>query len=226
MPQIEDTTDVQRRQPIGKPPGGWYPPVKRLADVVISVTAILLASPVLLVSALAIKLTSPGPVFFTQDRGGRGGKTFRILKFRTMRPGRTPDPKELVPLDHPEITRVGRILRRTKIDELPQAINVLLGHMSIIGPRPTLPDQIERYDEYERQRLWVRPGCTGLAQIHGNTGLTWPERFEWDIYYVHHLSPWLDLQVFFRTPLIILLGDDRCVCRFDEAEQEVGSERI
>ncbi|MBN1345528.1 MAG: sugar transferase [Phycisphaerae bacterium] len=213
----EAETETIRRQPIGRPPRGWYPPVKRLADVVVSAIGILLISPILLATAAAIKLTSPGAVFFTQDRGGRGGKPFRILKFRTMRAGRTPDPKELVPLDHPEITRVGRILRRTKIDELPQIINVLLGDMSIIGPRPTLPDQVERYDEYERQRLWVRPGCTGLAQIHGNTGLTWPERFEWDLYYVQHLSLWLDLQVLFRTPLLILLGDGRFVRRFDEA---------
>ena len=111
-----------------------YAPFKRAADVLTAAGALVVLTPVLLLASLAIKLTSRGPLLFTQDRVGRGGRRFRVLKFRTMRGGRQPDPEELVPLDHPEITRVGRLLRRTKIDELPQLFNVLIGDMSVVGP--------------------------------------------------------------------------------------------
>jgi lipopolysaccharide/colanic/teichoic acid biosynthesis glycosyltransferase len=203
-------------------PSGWYLPVKRLADIVAASILLIVLSPVLLLAAAAVKLTSRGPVFFTQTRIGLNEEPFRLFKFRTMRGGRTPDPKELVPLDHPEITRVGRLLRRTKIDELPQMFNVLLGDMSIVGPRPTLPDQVGRYDDFERQRQWVRPGCTGLAQIHGGTAISWPERIEWDVYYVHHMSFWLDLRILFRTPLVILLGEGRFACRLSDEQGSGG----
>lgn len=214
MPETKDTADPTGRA--AGSPSGWYPPVKRVADVVLATIGLVLIAPILLGAAAAIRLTGRGPVFFTQRRAGLSTRPFRIYKFRTMRADRVPDAGELVPLDHPDVTRVGRFLRRTKIDELPQLINVLLGGMSVVGPRPTLPDQVERYDDFERQRQWVRPGCTGLAQIHGNTALTWPERIQWDVYYVHHMSPWLDLQILFRTPITILLGDDRFVCRLNE----------
>jgi lipopolysaccharide/colanic/teichoic acid biosynthesis glycosyltransferase len=124
-----------------------------------------------------------------------------------MRAGRQPDPKELVPLDHPEITRLGRFLRRTKIDELPQIFNVLRGDMSLIGPRPTLLDQIEAYDEFSRLRLDVRPGCTGLAQIHGGAAISWPERIRYDVYYVARRTIWIDLWVILMTPWSILRGE-------------------
>lgn len=200
-----------------KHPSGVYVHVKRLADVLAAGIGLVLVSPILLAAAAALKVTSRGPVFFTQMRAGLNDRPFRVLKFRTMRADRTADPAELVPLTHPDITRIGRLLRRTKIDELPQIINVLLGHMSIIGPRPTLPDQAERYDDFQRQRLWVRPGCSGLAQINGNIAISWPERIKWDVYYVHHMSPWLDLQILFRTPMVILLGDARFTRRLDDA---------
>jgi lipopolysaccharide/colanic/teichoic acid biosynthesis glycosyltransferase len=212
-----DDTELKRAEPPARRPSGWYPPIKRVADVIVAGIGLVLVSPILLVAALAIKLTSRGPLFFTQTRIGRDEAPIRILKFRTMQAGRTPDPNEVVSLDHPEITRVGRLLRRTKIDELPQIINVLKGDMSLIGPRPTLPDQVERYNDFERQRQRVRPGCTGLAQIHGNTAIDWPDRIRWDVYYVNHMSPWLDLQILFRTPLVILLGEDRFACRLDDS---------
>jgi len=214
---MNDRSKVEPDRSSGaKPPTGWYLPVKRLADIVAALIGLIVLGPLLLVSAAAIKLTSRGPVFFTQIRIGLNERSFRLWKFRTMRGGRTPDPKELVPLDHPEITRVGRWLRRTKIDELPQMVNVLLGDMSIIGPRPPLPDQVERYDTFERQRQWVRPGCTGLAQIHGGASISWPDRIRWDVWYVHHLSPWLDLQILFKTPIVILLGEERFACRLED----------
>jgi undecaprenyl phosphate N,N'-diacetylbacillosamine 1-phosphate transferase len=202
-----------------QPSACCYRPLKRLADVVAATVVLIMLSPVLLLAALAVKLTSRGPVFFTQTRIGLNQVPFRVWKYRTMHGDRKPDPKELVPLDHPEITPVGRLLRRLKIDELPQLVNVLIGEMSIVGPRPTLPDQVERYDVFERQRQWVRPGCTGLAQIHGGTAITWPDRIRWDVYYVHHMSPWLDLQILFRTPLVILLGESRFVCLLGEGPE-------
>ncbi len=191
------------------PGSDWYAPIKRLIDVVLSLIGLILLAPVLLIAAVLIKLTSPGPILFTQTRAGRYGRPFKVYKFRTMRGGRAPDPKELVPLDHPEITTVGRWLRRLKIDELPQILNVLRGDMSLIGPRPTLMDQVEKYGEFERRRLLVRPGCTGLAQIHGGTAISWPERIVWDVCYVENLSPALDLQILLRTPVVILLGEER-----------------
>lgn len=189
----------------------WYPALKRFIDIVASLAGLVVLSPVLLLATVLIKLTSPGPVFFTQIRAGREGLPFTVFKFRTMSGGRRPDPKELVPLDHPEITTVGRWLRRAKIDELPQIFNVLIGDMSLVGPRPTLMHQVEQYGAFERQRLRVRPGCTGLAQIHGGTAISWPQRIEWDVFYVNNLSLALDLQILLRTPVVILLGEERFV---------------
>jgi undecaprenyl phosphate N,N'-diacetylbacillosamine 1-phosphate transferase len=176
---------------------------------------LVVLSPLLLLASLAIRLTSRGPLLFTQDRVGRGGRRFRVLKFRTMSGGRRPDPEELVPLDHPEITPVGRLLRRTKIDELPQLFNVLVGDMSIVGPRPTLNEQVEQYDDFERRRLEVRPGCTGLAQVNGNTALPWPERIKWDVFYVDHGSPWLDAWILLKTVAVIIAGERRFVRQLD-----------
>lgn len=219
---MDDTgNNLDWTQQVRQRPRGWYLPVKRLVDVVAATVALVLLSPILLGAWAAIKLTGGGPVLFTQTRIGMDERPFRVLKFRSMRADRTPDPKETVPLDHPEITRLGRLLRRTKIDELPQIFNVLLGDMSIIGPRPTLPDQVERYSEFERQRLWVRPGCTGLAQISGGATISWPERIRWDVYYVHHLSAGLDLQILFRTPIAILLGEKRIARHLNEADTTV-----
>jgi lipopolysaccharide/colanic/teichoic acid biosynthesis glycosyltransferase len=200
-------------------PARLYVPFKRAADVATAAGALVVLSPLLLLAALAIKLTSRGPLLFTQDRVGRGGRRFRVLKFRTMRGGRRPDPEELVPLNHPEITRVGRLLRRTKIDELPQLLNVLAGDMSIVGPRPTLSEQVEQYDDFERRRLEVRPGCTGLAQVNGNTALPWPERIKWDVFYVDHCSPWLDAWILLKTVAVIVAGERRFVRRFDDENQ-------
>lgn len=206
---------------------GWYRPVKRALDIAVAGAVLVLAGPVMVAAALAIRLSDRGPVFFRQTRCGLGGRRFELLKFRTMRAGRRPDPRELVPLDHPEITPVGRVLRRLKIDELPQIFNVLKGDMSIVGPRPTLPDQVERYDEFQRQRLLVRPGCTGLAQVNGNTAISWEERIKYDVYYVHHASLWLDLWILWRTLAVILLGEQRFARPFEQspyASREVSCE--
>jgi lipopolysaccharide/colanic/teichoic acid biosynthesis glycosyltransferase len=150
-------------------------------------------------------------------RGGRNGVTFRALKFRTMRAGRKPDPKELVPLDHPEITRVGRWLRRLKIDELPQIINVLKGDMALVGPRPTLPDQVAAYDDFRRQRLLVRPGITGLAQINGNVALSWDQRILYDIAYVRRCRLSMDLGILLKTLWVVGRGDARAARPFQDS---------
>jgi lipopolysaccharide/colanic/teichoic acid biosynthesis glycosyltransferase len=187
----------------------WARGGKRAFDVISASLLLILLSPVLLVTAGIIKLTSRGPLFFLQERTGKNGRIFRLIKFRTMRGDRTPDPKELVPLDHPEITGVGRFLRRFKIDELPQLAHVLSGEMSLVGPRPTLPEQVATYDDFRRQRLLVRPGITGLAQIHGNTSIPWDERILFDIAYVRRCGLLMDLGILLRTKWAILRGERR-----------------
>jgi lipopolysaccharide/colanic/teichoic acid biosynthesis glycosyltransferase len=174
---------------------------KRAVDVVVLV---VVAVPVALlgaVCALAVRLTSRGPVLFRQERVGMGGEPFEMLKFRSMREGVNP----IFP-DADRITPVGRLLRRTSLDELPNLLNVARGEMSVVGPRPTLAYQVERYDDRQRHRLAVRPGLTGLAQINGRNELTWPERIEFDLEYVDRQSPVLDLRIVVATVGVLLTG--------------------
>jgi undecaprenyl phosphate N,N'-diacetylbacillosamine 1-phosphate transferase len=194
-----------------------YTRVKRFLDFLISLVLILLLSPVWLVAALAVKLSSPGPVLFSQPRGGRGGVPFLSYKFRTMTAGHRHDPKEIVPLSHPNITPAGRLLRRLKIDELPQLWNVLKGDMSLVGPRPTIMEQVLAYNDFQRRRLEVRPGITGLAQVNGNAEIPWDERIKYDVYYVDHMGPGLDLAILAKTMLIVVLGEARFVRPFEES---------
>lgn len=194
-----------------------YPFFKRLFDLVTSISLIVLLSPLWLAGALVVKLGSPGPLFFIQTRGGKDGKPFKLIKFRTMSATHVHDPTEVVPLSHPGITRLGLVLRRTKIDELPQLINVLIGDMSIIGPRPTIMDQVVAYNDFERRRLKVRPGCTGLAQVNSNGTVPWSERIRYDVYYVEHLTPWMDLAILLKTFAVVLLGEKRFTRPFDKS---------
>jgi len=190
---------------------------KRLFDLVISIALIVLLAPLWLIGILAVKISSPGPLFFVQTRGGKDGKPFTLIKFRTMSASHVHDPTEVVPLSHPGITRTGLLLRRTKIDELPQLLNVLIGDMSIIGPRPTIMDQIVAYNDFERRRLNVRPGCTGLAQVNSNATVPWGERIRYDVYYVDHLSAWMDAKILLKTIAVVLLGEKRFTRPFDES---------
>ena len=187
----------------------WARGPKRAVDFLAGAAILLVLSPVLLIALALVKLTSPGPVFFAQERTGRGGRPFRLLKLRTMRAGRQPNPRELVPLDHPEITPVGRLLRRLKIDELPQILSVIRGDMALVGPRPTLPDQTRAYDAFQRRRLLVRPGLTGLAQVNGNAAISWDERIRYDVCYVKRHGLWMDLAILAKTALVIALGERR-----------------
>ena len=161
----------------------------------------------LALAALAVKLEDRGPVLYKQVRVGRDGQDFELLKLRTMIVGAEKQGAGYaVNEGDSRITRVGRLLRRTSVDELPQLWNVVRGEMSLIGPRPTLRYQVERYDERQRKRLDVLPGITGWAQIHGRASLPWAERIELDVWYVEHRSPLVDLKILLRTPLALFSG--------------------
>ena len=167
----------------------------------------MLASPVLGVAALAVKLGDRGPVLFRQMRVGKDGSEFELLKLRTMVVGaESIGAGYAVNEGDARITRTGRILRRLSLDELPQLWNVVRGDMSMIGPRPTLRYQVERYDDRQRRRLDVKPGITGWAQVHGRAALPWAERIELDVFYVEHRSPLLDLKILLKTPLALFGG--------------------
>ncbi len=185
---------------------------KRLFDLLGSALALLLLAPLLLVVAAWIKVDTPGPVFYRQERVGRHGVPFRIHKFRTMRDGAGGLP--LTVGADPRITRAGAWLRRTRVDELPQLLSVVRGDMSLVGPRPTLPDQAAAYDAFRRQRLLIRPGLTGLAQVHGNAAIPWDERILFDIAYVRSCSYLLDMGILARTAAVIVLGEQRMVRPF------------
>ena len=181
--------------------------MNRVLDVAIAGTGLALTSPLLAAAALAVKLGDGGPVLFKQTRVGKDGRDFELLKLRTMVVGAEQQGAGYaVDKGDSRITRVGRFLRRTSLDELPQLWNVVRGDMSLIGPRPTLRYQVERYTERQRRRLEVLPGITGWAQIHGRASLSWDERIELDVWYVDHRSPRTDLLILLRTPLALLGG--------------------
>jgi lipopolysaccharide/colanic/teichoic acid biosynthesis glycosyltransferase len=184
--------------------------VNRSADVVIAGVGLALTSPLLAIAAIAKKLEDGGPVLYRQTRVGKDGRDFEVLKLRTMVEGaETIGAGYAVDSGDRRITRVGRVLRRTSVDELPQLWNILRGDMSVIGPRPTLRYQVEQYDERQRHRLDIRPGLTGWAQVHGRAELPWAERIELDVWYVENRSPRVDLEILLRTPLALFRGTYR-----------------
>jgi lipopolysaccharide/colanic/teichoic acid biosynthesis glycosyltransferase len=181
--------------------------VNRAFDVALAGVGLAVASPVLAVAAFAVKVEGRGPVLYRQRRVGLNGEEFELLKLRTMEVGAEQKGAGFAVSERdPRITRVGRVLRRLSIDEVPQLWNVVLGDMSLIGPRPTLAYQVERYTPRQRRRLEVKPGITGWAQVHGRARLPWEERIELDVWYVEHRSPWLDLKILARTPLALFAG--------------------
>jgi len=181
--------------------------LNRALDVTTAGVGLAFASPALAFAALAIKLDDGGPVFYRQRRAGLNGKEFELLKLRTMEVGAEHKGAGFaVNEGDPRITRVGRLLRRLSIDEIPQLWNVVRGDMSLVGPRPTLAYQVQRYSPRQRRRLEVKPGITGWAQIHGRARLPWEDRIELDVWYVEHRSPWLDLKILARTPLALFAG--------------------
>jgi len=184
--------------------------VNRAADVVVAGVGLALMSPLLGLAALATKLENGGPVLYRQTRVGRYGEDFEVLKLRSMVVGAEKlGAGYAVDQGDRRITRVGRVLRRTSIDELPQLWNILRGDMSVIGPRPTLRYQVEQYDEHQWRRLEIRPGLTGWAQVQGRASLAWADRIELDVWYVDHRSPRVDLEILLKTPRALFRGTYR-----------------
>lgn len=177
---------------------------KRLFDLLISGLSIIALFPLFVLVAIIIKADSKGPVFFRQERVGYQGLLFEIIKFRTMIVNAEKIGAGLfVEENDLRITRVGKLLRHTSMDELPQLINIFKGEMSLVGPRPTLAYQVEKYDQRQKNRLSVKPGITGWAQINGRNALTWPVRIELDLWYIENKSFWLDLKIIFRTIFVL-----------------------
>jgi lipopolysaccharide/colanic/teichoic acid biosynthesis glycosyltransferase len=177
---------------------------KRALDLAIALPAAVIFAPFVAGFAAAVRLETPGPIFFRQERIGRGGRPFRILKLRTLHDEPPNAPADyLISAGDRRITRVGAFLRRWSLDELPQLWNIIRGDMSVVGPRPTLGYQVEQYTPEQRRRLEVLPGVTGWAQVNGRNRLTWPERIELDVWYVDHRSLSLDLKILLRTPRIL-----------------------
>ena len=181
---------------------------RRALDLVVAATALVLSSPLLAIAIVAIRLESRGHPIYRQRRVGRDGREFDVLKLRTMVDGAESIGAGLaIDAGDPRITRVGRMLRRTSLDELPNLINVLRGEMAIVGPRPTVPVQVSQYTERQRGRLAARPGITGWAQVNGRTSLPWSERIELDLWYIEHRTWRLDLQILLRSVQLVLRGE-------------------
>ena len=190
-----------------------YEAMKRAFDILASLLALVVVSPLMLVIAIAVRLDSPGPALFRQERVGRGERRFKLMKFRTMRAGehaRGDAGKVLVDApvaaSDPAITRLGRFLRASSLDELPQLGNILKGDLSLVGPRATIPEQTDAYNAHEKMRLSVQQGLTGLAQVRGRNALSWPERIEIDLEYVNRRSFWFDFAIILRTPWSLVSG--------------------
>ena len=192
--------------------------LKRSMDVALSLLGLVLLLPLFVIVAIAIKLDSPGPIFFRQIRVGKGEKLFACYKFRSMRQGAEEEQEKLMDQneadgvffkirDDPRVTRVGRFIRRTSIDELPQIFNVLMGHMSLVGPRPAPPSEVQRYQAWHKRRLEVAPGITGLWQVSGRSQLSFDEMVLLDLYYIENWSPLLDVQIMLRTIPKVILGE-------------------
>jgi lipopolysaccharide/colanic/teichoic acid biosynthesis glycosyltransferase len=182
--------------------------IKRGLDLFFSALFLIILSPFLGIFALLVRLDSRGKVIFIQQRLGKNGRIFNAFKFRTM----TDRPRTIhheVDSHNPELTTMGKFLRRFKLDELPQLWDILRGNMSFVGPRPALPEQINDYDAKSRRRLEVLPGVTGMAQVHGNIYLTWPQRWLYDVEYVERISFGLDFWIILRTIAVVLFGEKR-----------------
>jgi lipopolysaccharide/colanic/teichoic acid biosynthesis glycosyltransferase len=181
--------------------------IPRIFDILIAVLALVILSPVLLVAAIAIKLGSRGPVIYRQRRVGLGGAEFELFKLRTMVLGSDPvGVGTAVGRDDPRVTAAGRVLRRTSLDEIPNLLNVLRGEMAIVGPRPTIPAQVDDYTPHQRRRHEVRPGITGWAQVQGRAGIPWEQRIELDVEYVDRRSAGLDLRILLKTAWLLVTG--------------------
>ena len=189
--------------------------IKRVLDCLISGFALIVLSPVFVLAALLILFTMGMPIFFKQERIGKDGQAFKILKFRSMKSNKKAEMAYDFAYDNSRITMIGRLLRRAKIDELPQILNILKGDMSVVGPRPTIRLQVEAYTPRERERLSVPPGLTGWAQVNGNTSMTWAQRIEYDLDYINHISFIRDVKIIAKTVAVVIAGESK----FSKKEQ-------
>ena len=180
--------------------------IKRLLDIIISFTAIVILSPVLLIVAVLVRIKLGSPVIFHQDRPGYHEKVFKLCKFRSMTDARD-EHGNLLP-DEVRLTKFGKALRATSLDELPELWNILKGDMSLIGPRPLLVKYLPLYNEFQRHRHDVKPGLTGWAQVNGRNTISWEQRFEYDVYYVNHISFWMDVKILFQTVAVVFRHND------------------
>ena len=183
--------------------------LKRVFDVFGAVIGLVILAPIFFIVAMLIKIDSVGSVFFKQERIGKDGNPFYPFKFRTMVEGAVSKGLGYTVSNNDErITKTGKFLRKWGIDEFPQLINVLKGEMSLVGPRPTLRYQVEKYNEFEKKRLLVKPGLAGWALIHGRNSLSWKERIAYDVWYVEHWSLWLDIKIIFKTFYLIFIKQE------------------
>lgn len=189
--------------------------VKRFFDIIISSIGIIICALFWFVIVILIKVLMPGPIFFKQDRIGKNFKIFSVLKFRTMKVDRDAEKNFKIEKDKERITFLGNILRRTKLDETPQLINVLKGDMSLVGPRPTVQQRVDEYPEHQKKRLSMRPGMTGLAQVRGNVLLSWSRRIQYDCEYVERFTVFLDLKILINTVGVILFGEEKYISEND-----------
>lgn len=194
--------------------------IKKIFDITLALIALFLTSPFWLIGMVGILITMPGPIFFTQERIGKNGKDFKIYKLRTMKVNKELEENRDMSHDDERKTMWGNLLRRCKIDELPQLLNVLKGDMSIVGPRPTVREHVVLYDEREKHRLDVRPGMTGLAQTNGNAALVWEDRISYDLMYVENMSILLDLEIIVKTVKIVLFGENKYYRPLSDIKQE------
>ena len=183
--------------------------LERLTDLLGSGIGLIIISPILLITVVLLEIFMPGPVFFRQQRVGKNGKTFNILKFRIMKVDKEAEDNHDFTKDEERRTPFGNLIRRLKIDELPQLINVFRGDMSLVGPRPTVKEQTDLYNAYQRQRLKMRPGMAGLAQVNGNISLTWDERIDYDVEYINKFTFLLDIKILFKTVVVVIFGEEK-----------------
>lgn len=179
--------------------------IKPFFDLLVSFILLLIASPIFLIIVVILYIVNKGDVWFRQERPGKEGKIFSVIKFKTMRDDRDAN-GNLLP-DEKRLSGVGKVIRKTSLDELPQLLNVISGHMSLVGPRPLLKEYLPLYNDVQRRRHEVKPGITGWAQVNGRNTVSWPQKFEYDVWYVDHLSFWLDIKILFLTVMKVFKAE-------------------
>lgn len=203
-------------------PGFYEKYIKRPQDFLCALFAIIVLSPAMFITAVFVRVKLGSPVVFKQQRPGKGGKIFRLYKFRTMTDARD-EKGELLP-DEVRLTKFGRLLRSTSLDELPELINILKGDMSVVGPRPLLVRYLDRYNSHQARRHEVRPGFTGYAQVHGRNAISWEEKFDMDVKYVDHITFLGDWKIIFQTVKTVLLKEGICSDTSATMEEFMGTD--